>query len=73
VIDDNSLDELELEDALAVDALMGWDGPTCATCGAPLRTDPEDYIDGDAGLPICGDCNRAQGGVLPNSQAARAD
>jgi hypothetical protein len=71
VIDDNSLDELELEDALAVDALMGWDGPTCATCGAPLRTDPEDDIDGDAGLPICGDCNRARNADVADSEVTR--
>jgi hypothetical protein len=30
----------------------------CATCGRPLGTDPEDEPDGDAGLPICGECNR---------------
>jgi hypothetical protein len=33
----------------------------CATCGRPLLgTDPEDEPDGDAGLPICGECNRAR-------------
>jgi hypothetical protein len=30
----------------------------CTTCGRPLGTDPEDERDGDAGLPICGECNR---------------
>lgn len=30
----------------------------CATCGRLLGTDPEDESDGDAGLPICGECNR---------------
>ena len=32
----------------------------CATCGTPLGDDPEDEPDGDAGLPICGECNRAR-------------
>jgi hypothetical protein len=33
----------------------------CATCGAELAgLDPEDEPDGDAGLPICGECNRAR-------------
>jgi len=59
-MDDNPFDGHELEDALLVDALMGWDGVTCATCGAPLGTDAEDELDGDAGLPICGECNRAR-------------
>ena len=30
----------------------------CATCGLPLGGDPDDEPAGDAGLPICGDCNR---------------
>jgi hypothetical protein len=30
----------------------------CATCGLQLDGDPDDEPDGDAGLPICGDCNR---------------
>jgi hypothetical protein len=31
----------------------------CATCGRLLLgSDPEDEPDGDAGLPICGECNR---------------
>jgi len=58
VIDDNPFDGHELEDALLVDALMGWDGVTCATCGQPLTGDPDGEIDGDADLPICGQCNR---------------
>lgn len=34
--------------------------PPCATCGTPLLgIDPEDGPDGDAGPPICGECNRA--------------
>jgi hypothetical protein len=65
VIDDNPFDGHELEDVLLVDALMGWDGVTCAICGGPLGTDPEDELDGDAGLSICGGCNRARNfGVL---------
>jgi hypothetical protein len=56
--DDDPFDELDLEDALKVDVLMGWDGPTCATCGAPLSGDPDDEPAGDAGLPICGECAR---------------
>jgi len=30
----------------------------CATCGTALGLDPEDAADGDAGPPICGECNR---------------
>lgn len=30
----------------------------CASCGRPLGDDVEDEPDGDAGLPICGECNR---------------
>ena len=58
--DGDPFDELDLTDSLAVEALMGWDGVTCATCGRPLGTDPEDELDGDAGRPICGECYRAQ-------------
>ena len=32
----------------------------CATCGRALGRDPEDEPDGDAGLPICGECDRAR-------------
>jgi len=58
--DDDPFDELDLEDALKVDLLMGWDGPTCATCGAPLNGDPDDEPIGDGGQSICGECNRAR-------------
>lgn len=54
---DDPFDGNELEDVLLVEALMGWDGVQCATCGRPLGTDPEDERDGDAGLPICGECS----------------
>lgn len=30
----------------------------CASCGRPLIDDPEDEPAGEAGLPICGECNR---------------
>jgi len=30
----------------------------CASCGRALGDDPEDEPDGDAGRPICGECNR---------------
>ncbi|MCI0582445.1 MAG: hypothetical protein L0227_06035 [Chloroflexi bacterium] len=58
--DEDPLRGFDLEDALAVEALMGWDGVSCATCRRPLGTDPEDELDGDAGRPICGECNRAR-------------
>ena len=32
----------------------------CASCGWPLIADPEDEPTGDAGLPICGECNRSR-------------
>ena len=41
------------------DVMLDFDGPlACASCGRPLGNDLEDEPDGDAGLPICGDCNR---------------
>ena len=30
----------------------------CATCGTPLGADREDEPTGDAGQPICGECDR---------------
>ncbi len=30
----------------------------CATCGAELDGDPDEDPTGDAGLPICGECER---------------
>lgn len=32
----------------------------CVTCGRPLDGDLEDEPFGDAGRPICGECNRAR-------------
>ena len=41
-----------------VDALMEIAFESCATCGSPLDGDPDDEPDGDAGMAICGECNR---------------
>jgi hypothetical protein len=30
----------------------------CATCGSPLTGDPDEDPTGDAGRPICGECER---------------
>jgi len=59
-MDEDPLEGHELEDAVLVETLMGWDGVTCATCGTTLGSDPDDELDGDAGLPICGECVRAR-------------
>ena len=32
----------------------------CATCGAILYGDPDEDPTGDAGLPICGECDRSR-------------
>jgi hypothetical protein len=48
----------ELTDALPIEPALAVVALACATCGQPLGTDPEDEPDGDAGLPICGECNR---------------
>jgi hypothetical protein len=34
--------------------------PRCATCGTALGDDVEDEPFGDAGRPICGECNRSR-------------
>lgn len=57
---DDPFDGDGLEDVLMVEALMGWDGVQCGTCGRLLVSDPEDELEGDSGLPICGECNRAR-------------
>ena len=41
-----------------VDALATVGSKWCATCGLMLDGDWDDEPDGDAGRPICGDCNR---------------
>ena len=43
----------ELGDEVAEEPL------TCATCGTRLDGDPDEDPIGDAGLPICGACERA--------------
>lgn len=68
--EDDPFHGFDLEDALAVDLLMGWDGPSnaiCATCGAPLETDPDYAPAGDTRQATCGECHRAQllGGPEP--------
>ncbi len=68
-MDEDALRGHGLEDALAVEALMGWDDPPlrCTTCGTELvGVDPDDDPEGEAGLPICGECNQARNfDVLP--------
>ena len=32
----------------------------CATCGRALDGDPDEDATGDAGLPICGECERGR-------------
>lgn len=32
----------------------------CATCGAVLDGDPDEDPTGDAGRPICGECERSR-------------
>jgi hypothetical protein len=59
-MDEDPLEGHELDDAVLVETLMGWDGVTCATCGTPLGMDTDDALDGDHGLPICGVCKRAR-------------
>lgn len=59
MIDDDPLEGHEVEDAVLVETLMGWDGVTCATCGRQLSADSDDESEGDAGLPICGEWIRA--------------
>jgi len=42
-----------------VDDGVAFEPLTCATCGMPLGGDPDERAAGDAGLPICGECERA--------------
>jgi hypothetical protein len=51
---DHRQDEPDRQARIAGDQLR------CATCGQPLGFDPEDEPEGDAGLPICGECNRSR-------------
>ncbi len=54
------LDEPQELVLLAGSGILGEEAIECATCGRELGTDPEDEPDGDAGMPICGECNRAR-------------
>ena len=61
----------EIEQAMQDD--FEWEVPpppalACATCGQPLGDDPEDEPDGDAGLPIRGECNRARNSDIPGDR-----
>ncbi len=40
------------------EAAPGFDVLRCATCGAALDGDPDEDPTGDAGMPICGECER---------------
>ena len=40
------------------EAVPGFDVLRCATCGAALDGDPDEDPTGDAGMPICGECER---------------
>ena len=61
--DDNpfDLDQPQELVLLAGSGILGDDDELeCATCGRVLGTDPEDEPEGDAGMPICGECNRSR-------------
>jgi hypothetical protein len=38
------------------------DAAPCASCGAPLRLDPDEIPEDVAGGPMCGDCVRRREG-----------
>ena len=40
------------------EAVPGFELLRCATCGAALDGDPDEDPTGDAGMPICGECER---------------
>ena len=40
------------------EAVLGFEVLRCTTCGAALDGDPDDDATGDAGMPICGECER---------------
>ena len=56
-MDDDPFDELDLEDAVAVETLMGWDGPTCARCGVHL---PRSEAREEDGRLVCRDNPRCR-------------
>ncbi len=45
----------------------------CATCGAILSGDPDEDPSGDAGLPICGECDRSRNFDVDLELMAEAD
>jgi hypothetical protein len=54
----DDLDERAADDASGMAGMSGT--VHCATCGTALGDDPDDDPTGDAGSPICGECERAR-------------
>jgi hypothetical protein len=52
-------DDVVADDDVAVEDDVAEAPLTCATCGTPLDGDPDEHAAGDAGLPTCGECERA--------------
>jgi hypothetical protein len=61
-----------VDDDVAGDGLVD-EVLTCATCGMPLDGDPDEHASGDAGLPICGECERANHFVVLDSMDGTLD
>jgi hypothetical protein len=51
--DEDEGDESDLDGFVVVDVVL-----RCATCGRALVGDPDEDPTGDAGRPICGECER---------------
>lgn len=68
-----------MEDWLAVVGLAAVDEQapaeplTCATCGTELDGDRDEDPVGDAGLPICGECERANHFTVLDSMDGEMD
>ncbi|HUV48947.1 MAG TPA: hypothetical protein VMX11_08210 [Actinomycetes bacterium] len=45
----------------------------CATCGEPLDGDPDEHATGDAGMPICGECERTNHFVVLDAMDGELD